>query len=636
MTGSQWADANYYMSAESSASPGKWKTLPYQRGWMDACTDPAVEEVSVQKSARTGFTQSIGAIIGYYMEHDPCPMSVVQPTLELAEIYSKEFIAPMLRATPVLSKIMFEDSEEKAKDSNNKILHKHFPGGVLSLIGANSGAGFRMVSRRVMFYDEPDGYTQSAGKDGDQLSLGKRRTEAYWNRKNIAGCTPLISGTSKIEELYKAGDQRRYYVPCPHCSHMDYLTFRETREGGHYMRWDKDDGSDAHFICRKCGCEIEHKHKNGMVARGEWRAHAPFKGHASFHIWAAYSPNINASWAQIASEWIAADKSKNPEKLKTFINTVLGEVWEERGDSPDWEKLYNRREPYRLNTIPEGALFLTAGLDVQKDRVVYEVTGWGRERCSWVIDTGVLPGDTSDHSEKGPWTKVFQLLGRVWERKNGFHVRISMLAVDSGAFTQSVYQFAWKAGAARVMAVKGDDGIHRQLVASPTVVDVDWEGQRVTRGTKKWLVGSDVAKNELYGWMRLKADGEVFPPGYLHFSQDLGEDYFKQITAEQLVPHKLKNGRVLMKWEPKANQENHWLDCKVYSRAAAFVVGLDRFTESDWTKLEELAGLTKPPDVTGPAEIVTTPDPEFHKSSTMIPDSGKRWIKPRQGWLKKR
>src|SRR6185295_6671455 len=211
-----------YLSAESAAEPGRWRTLPYQREIMDAITDPSVVKVSVMKSSRIGYTKCINATIGYYIHHDPCPMMVVQPTIDDAEGYSIEEIAPMLRDCPALAALV---PKPKSRDGNNTILRKRFPGGSLSLVGANSARGFRRVSRKVVIFDETDGYPPSAGTEGDQIQLGIRRTEYYWDRKIIAGSTPTIAGISRIERLFLAGDQRRYYVPCPHCAFMQVLQF---------------------------------------------------------------------------------------------------------------------------------------------------------------------------------------------------------------------------------------------------------------------------------------------------------------------------------------------------------------------------------------------------------------------------
>ena len=295
LTLSEWADTYAYLSVESSAEGGRWHTLPYQKGIMDAISDPLIEQVSLMKSARVGYSKILNHVIAYHIHQDPCPLMLVQPTIEDAQGYSKEEIAPMLRDTPCLAGLV---SDAKAKDGANTILQKQFPGGTLSLVGANSPRGFRRVSRRVVLFDETDGYPPSAGTEGDQIKLGIRRTEYYWNRKIVAGSTPTIKDFSRIERLYTQGDQRRYFVPCPHCNRMQYLRWAQ-------MTWSDNDPLTAAYKCESCNELIPHSKKRWMVERGEWRSTVPGNGkHVSFHIWAAYSYSPNATWSNLVEEFL--------------------------------------------------------------------------------------------------------------------------------------------------------------------------------------------------------------------------------------------------------------------------------------------------------------------------------------------
>jgi terminase, large subunit len=632
---SEWADEYFYLSAESAAEPGRWKTYAYQREPMDALTDPRVVQVTWMKSARLGFTKTLNAAIAYYMAHDPCSILLIQPSEDDAEGYSKEEIGPMLRDCPVLQELIPESLQRK-----NSMQHIRYRGGVLQLAGARSPGNFRRVSRRVVFGDEVDGYPPSAGKEGDPIELAKKRAEYFWNRKYAWGSTPTNAG-SRIEQLFHQGDQRRYYVPCPHCGHMDFLVFwRETtandgKPAGHFLDWPKGRPEEAHFVCSDCGCAIEHADKRTMLDAGEWRAHAPFDGHASFHIWTAYSASPNATWADIAREYEKAEAA-GPDQLKTFVNTWLGEVWKGSGDAPEWELLYQRRETYAQGSCPAGVLLLTCGVDVQKDRLVYEVVGWGRGKQSWSIDAGVLTGDTADLAEKGPWPQLDALLARTFPHAHGTELRIARLAVDSGFNTQTVYTWARRKPLSQVIAVKGVDSVG-VLIGTPSKVDVTVSGRRV--GYKVWKVSGHVAKTELYGWLRLgpptdeaRDAGATEPPGFCHFPQ-YGEDYFKQLTAEQLVPHKTPQGFTSFVWELIPGRENHFLDCRTYARAAAAVEGLDRWRESDWTRLEHAVGQPPPALPTPGAPVPTRPTP-----SSAPPRSGTArpgWIQRRPGYLQK-
>jgi phage terminase large subunit GpA-like protein len=625
---SEWADEHFYLSAESSAEPGRWRSLPYQREPMDCFTDARVEQITFMKSARVGYTKMLNAGIGYHMHHDPCAMLLIQPTLTDAKGYSKEEIAPMLRDCQVISELIPEEVERK-----NSLLHKRFPGGLLQIVGARSAASFRRVSRRVVLGDEADGYPPSAGLEGDPISLAIRRSEYFWNRKIVIGSTPTLAGSSRIEHLFLSGDQRRYFVPCSQCGHMAPFVFQRAGSGeaggpaGHLMRWTKGQPETAHFVCQECGGVIEPKDRRAVIERGEWRAAAPFTGHASFHIWAAYSYSPNATWADLVSEYEAA--VENRETHKTFVNTALGETWKEDGEAPDWEVLYNRREKYASGTCPTGVLLLTAGVDVQKDRLVYEVVGWGRGRRSWSIDAHVIPGDTSDETEAGPWPKLDALLERTFRHEGGTELRVAMLAIDSGAFTNTVYSWARRFPISRVIAVKGTDraGV---LIGMPSKVDVTIRGRKV--GYKVWPVAVGMAKTELYGWLKLRrptdearAAGAVDPPGYCHFPE-YGEGYFKQLTAERLVLQKDSRGFSTYIWTLPPGAENHALDTRVYARAAAAVVGIDRLTEQEWTDLEKSVGQAPPKKKAAPPTSTTPTTPA-------VPRSG--WIKPTPDWLKK-
>lgn len=606
---SEWADAYFYLSAESAAEPGRWHTLPYQRGILDAITDPTVERVTVMKSARVGYTKCMNACVAYHIHQDPCPILVVQPSIEDAEGYSKEEIAPMLRDVPVLAGLVQESS---VKTSAQTILHKTFPGGLLSMVGANSGRGFRRVSRRVVIFDEVDGYPASAGAEGDQIKLGEKRSEYYHNRKIVAGSTPLVAGASRIEELFLSGDQRRYFVPCPHCSHMDFLRFSARDDdielGGHVMRWPTDQPMGAYFLCKECGRQIDEEHKLAMITAGEWRAGKPSaeatRRHESFHIWAAYSLSPNATWGQIASEHIEA--KRRPETLRTFYNTVLGETWKERGEAPDWELLYQRREGYAIGSIPVDPLVVTCGVDVQKNRLIYEVVAWLGDKQSYSVDAGELLGDTSLDST---WQQLDALLTRTFPGPDGIEHHIRMLAIDSGYNTQQVYGWARRYPISRVIACKGASTA-RAIVGAASPVDVTVSGKKIQRGYKVFSIGVDLAKSELYGWLKMRREGDA-PPGYCHFPEYQG-DFFKQLTAEHLVTVTNKNtGRSTFAWHVLPNRENHYLDARILARVAAAMLGIDRMA---------------------PKTEATTPTPA---PVVAVPPGPPRnnWLAPRRGWL---
>jgi terminase, large subunit len=642
---SAWADAHFVLSTENAAEPGPWHTLPYQRGIMDAITDPRVEEITLMKSARIGYTSMIAASIAYHIAYDPASMLVVQPTVEDSKGFSKETIAPMQRDVPAVSDVRFRDEEERGpKDSSNTLMHKKFPGGVLSLAGANSGTGFRRISRRITFLDEVDAYPASAGDEGDPVALAEKRSETYWNRKRVRGSTPLVSGASRIEELYKAGDRRRFYVPCPTCGHMDFLTFREAKgedARGHWLCFDAESPekakASAHFICRGCGCEIEESRKRWMIERGEWRGDGIFRGHASFHIWAAYSYSPGATWGHIASEFVEANRG-GPEKLQTFVNTTLGETWAEKGEAPEWKALYDRAEDYEAGTVPTtSVVLLTAGVDVQADRFVYEVVGWAANLESWSIDAGTIPvGDTS---KPEAWDELDRLLARSFSGPGGV-MPIRWMAVDSGYNTNLVYAYS-RRHPKRVIACKGVSGA-RSLLGSPSDVDIKLDGKRISRGAKVWPVGVDMIKAEFYGWLRLETptreSGKPYPGGFCHFPTH-DDGYFKGITAEHLVKAKNRRGFVKLEWQVIPGRANHPLDARIYARAVTALARLDQHAAN---RTRAAAAVLAPPPVRSESEAAPARPPEPAAAvpeapRPVVPSSPGFWGgRPRGGWMRRR
>ena len=550
---SQWADKNAYLSAESSAEGGRWSTLPYQKGIMDAISNPNVEQVTLMKSARVGYSKILNHLIAYHIHQDPCPIMVCQPTLDDCQSYSKEEIQPMLRDTPCLHGLV---SDPKSKDGNNTLLQKNFPGGTLSLVGANSARGFRRVSRRVVLFDEVDGYPASAGTEGDQIKLGIRRTEYYWNRKIVAGSTPTIKDFSRIERLFEQTNQQRYYVPCPECNHMQYLKWPN-------MKWRDNDPDTVAYACESCGCLIPHSKKRWMVERGEWRATAPGNSkHVGFHIWAAYSYSPNASWSNLVEEFL---QSKNdPEQLKTWINTILGEVWEESAASKvGADGLMERAglETYDQGIPPEGVLTLCLGCDVQDDRLSMSLWGIGRNEEMYLVDRKVIYGSPA---RADLWKQMDQVLTSEYTNANGQKMKIDSAAIDTGGhFTQEVYQYVRERGQLGLIGIKGMGQKGKPPLGRPTKVDINFSGKALKRGVQLFPVGVDVIKSTLHNRLKDAEPGE----GYIHFYPTITHDYFEELTAERQVL-RYKHGYQERVWVKKSDARNEALDEMVYAYAA--------------------------------------------------------------------
>ena len=550
---SQWADNYAYLSAESSAEGGRWRTLPYQKGIMDAITDPNVEQVTVMKSARVGYSKILNHVIAYHIHQDSCPIMVVQPTIEDATGYSKEEIAPMLRDTPCLKGLV---SDPKSKDGENTLLQKKFPGGTLSLVGSNSARGFRRVSRRIVLFDEVDGYSASAGTEGDQIKLGIRRTEYYWNRKIVAGSTPTIKDFSRIERLFEQTNQQRYYVPCPECGHMQYLKWPN-------MKWRDNDPDTVAYACESCGCLIPHSKKRWMVERGEWRATAPGNSkHVGFHIWAAYSYSPNASWSNLVEEFL---QSKNdPEQLKTWINTILGECWEESAASKvGADGLMERAglEDYEQGIPPADVLTLCLGCDVQDDRLSMSVWGIGRNEEMYLIDRKVIYGSPS---RADLWKQMDEVLTSEYTNIYGQKMKIDSAAIDTGGhYTQETYQYVRERGQLGLIGIKGMGQKGKPPLGRPTKVDINFSGKALKRGVQLFPVGVDVIKSTLHNRLKNAEPKQ----GYIHFYPTITHDYFEELTAERQVL-RYKHGYQERVWVKKSDARNEALDEMVYAYAA--------------------------------------------------------------------
>lgn len=559
LTLSQWAERYAVLSRETSAQTGRFHAFQYQVGIMDAITDPTVEMVTVQKSARVGYTKILDHVAGFYIHQDPSPILVVQPRVEDAEDYSVTEIEPMLRDTPVLSEIV---GDLKKKDSKQKINKRVFRNGAsMSFVGANSPGGFRRITSRIVLFDEVDGYpVMGAGKEGDQIKLGIKRTETFWNRKIILGSTPTVKGESRIEKSYSSSDQRKYYVPCPHCGEYQVLEWGgpDTPYG---MKWDKDENGvgipdSVFYVCKATGCLIHESDKEEMVRRGEWRATKPFKGHAGFQIWAAYSLFVNASWKNLVAEWL--EVKDDPLMRQTFVNLVLGETYEDRGDRAlQEERLAARCEVWSAE-VPDGVAVITVGVDTQNDRFECEVVGWGMNEESWSIDFEVIEGDMET---PGPWDRLDAYLKRIWYRSDGRGFEVMAVCHDSGGHhTQKVYNFAKARLGRRIWAIKGESAVGGKR--SP-IWPTKTPSKRNKSSFRPVIIGVNAAKDSIRSRLHLVEHG----PGFMHYPVDRDINYFAQLTAERSV-RKTSGGQIYRVWELPPGRANEALDCRVYAYAA--------------------------------------------------------------------
>lgn len=596
---SEWASRYRQLSSEASSERGQWRNRPFQAEPMD-CLSPShpAERVVLMCASQLMKTEILVNFVGYIIDQDPGPILVVEPREEDAKTLSKDRIAPMLRDTPQLAGKV---ADVRSRDAKNTTLHKNFQGGHLTFVGAISPSGLAMRPIRYCLLDEVDRYPVSAGTEGDPVMLAIRRTDEFaWNKKILMASSPTIEGESRIALAYEESDQRKPYVPCPFCGEMQILHFSG-------LEWPNGKPEEAAYRCGSCRELIPHHRKAWMLANGKWVATKPSKVPG---FWISQLYSSRRTWGAIAEEFLEA--SKKQETLKVFVNTVLAETWKERGEAPEWKRLHDRCEDYPLGKVPAGGLLLTAGVDVQKDRLEVLVKAWGRNFESWIIDRHVITGDTS---REEVWKQLTAKLYESYEHENGAQMSLVQMAVDSGYETQSVYRWARRTADSRIMVVRGNpNGASSVPVSAPTAVDVNVNGRKIKRGLKIYIVGSSHFKAELYGWLRQErpAAGEDYPIGWNHFPQ-LDEEFFKQLTAEQLVTRINRNKYRVHEWV-KTRERNEALDCAVYARAAAAKVGIDRFTERNWRALEQTLRPTAPEiepppalDSEAPAQVVPVP-----------------------------
>jgi len=450
-------------------------------------------------------------------------MLSVQPTVELAKRNSRQRIDPLIEES---SELRERVRPARSRDAGNTMLSKEFTGGILIMTGANSAVGLRSIPARYILLDEVDAYPASADEEGDPVTLAEARSLTFAHRRKVLLIsTPTVKGFSRIEREYEASDRRRYFVPCLECGHRQWLRFER-------LRWEKGKPETARYHCEACDAGIAEHHKTAMLAAGEWKATAQADDPTTigFHLSALYSPVGWLSWEAIARSWEAAQGSD--EAIRAFKNTILGETWVETGEAPDWQLLYDRRERWAPGTVPRGGLFLTAGADVQKDRIEADVWAWGQGLESWLVEHLVIAGGP-ERAET--WAALDDLLMRTWRHASGARLALAKLAIDAGYEPTAVYGWARQVGIAQVAPVKGAEGFNRASpVSGPTYVDASDGGKRLRRGARLWTVAVSTFKAETYRFLRLerptqeeRESGEEYPPGSVHLPHWVEDEWLK-------------------------------------------------------------------------------------------------------------
>jgi phage terminase large subunit GpA-like protein len=536
---SEWADTYRVLSREASAEAGIWRTsrAPYFREPMDACRDPRYQEVVVKSASQMGKTELLLNIIGYYSQNDPSPMLLIQPTVEMAEAFSKDRLSPMIRDTKVLRDIF---SGPKSRTANNTIAHKTFSGGQITMIGANSPSNLAMRPIRILLCDEINRYPASAGTEGNPVELAKARTTTFYNRLVFKVSTPTEKYICQITDSYEQSSKGKYCMECPSCTHPNFITRDSLVIEDLYVR----------AACTECGAIHEER---------DWKSTEGYYVHEEDNnntrgFWINGYASRFMTWSEIEKKYLTAKES--PETLKVFTNTVLAEVWEESGERADPTVLLDRRENY--TEVPSAALALTMAVDVQDNRLEYEVVAWAEGLESWSMDYGVFLGDPSRDQVWQDLKDYFN--NNTFSHQSGHKMKINCMAIDLGGHhTQKVYDFAEKMKPDRVWPIRGVGGWGLPLVK---------EGRSKNKRTGKKVTLWNIAVDQAKIWLERRLKQNEPGAGYCHFNFNNNELYFEGLTAEKLVNSKNKAGFPVKKWVLEPGKRNEPLDLRVYNYAA--------------------------------------------------------------------
>jgi phage terminase large subunit GpA-like protein len=630
MTVSEWADQYRKLDKKSSAAPGDWRTsrTPYLREIMDCFSlSSDVSEVVFVKGTQLGGSECGLNMLGYIISESPAPTMCTLPTIKLGERYVTQRLDPMVRASPVLAEKVVP---ARSREGVNTKTEKEFVGGLLIISGGNSAASLRSAPIKYRIIDELDACPKDVEGEGDPVSLTSARQDTFIDRKSFLNSTPTDEIDTMIWPEYETSDQRKYYVPCPHCGHEQTLEWGGVTEN-YGIKWHNDDPDTAMYLCISCGAYIEEHHKTMMLEKGRWSALYPDRPKRGYWLNSLYSPLGWLSWSKIVREYQEAkqkDEQGDSRKLKTWTNTRLASVWKGQSQKIAEDELKARAEPYSLRTVPEKALVLTAAVDTQQDRFDIVVDAWGRGEESWVVDHIQIYGNPG---EEEVWKKLSDYLYSRFPHPRGKDLPISATAIDTGGwYTHDVYNWVRKQPEARcIFAIKGSNQAHDPIKGRSKLVDVNSrDGKVIPQGVKLWHVGVSVAKDTLFNRMKIIGEfpGQSFSkPGAMHFSHELKDEFYSQLTGEKKVQKVTSKGNKWM-WIPIPGRRAEVLDCKVYSLFAANCLDLHRYTPEMWDRLEERL-FPKQQSLLEDVEAQAIPDPvqehrkQFQRPVTRLPRS---------------
>lgn len=609
-----WARDHFKLAGESSHTKGAWVAWAFQVGILDFMSDDRIEELDVMKAKRVGYTKMVTAFLAYNIAHRRRKQALWQPTDDDRDSYVKSEIDPVL--DPATGVPAINSARRIGKGAAEEtIKYKPFRDSALHLLGGKASRAYRRITVAVAILDEISKFDRSIEKSGPPRGLARGRLEGAPYPKLVCGSTPLLKGMCHIEDAVEEAEGLvRYHIDCPHCG-ADHPLAWGGKDKAWGIKWDRGNPASVRHVCPHCRASITQADymPGGVPLGGAWvcertgKRYGPDRvwrdsagmpcnppRHLAVHVWTAYSPQ--RSWADIVTEFenaLKALEKGDVGPMQLFVNETLGETWELAGERTDEHALQARAEPYKLCTVPRGALILTAGVDVQRNRWEVTVYGWGRGLESWVVDVAVLDGNPAVDEE---WGAVLDYLQRRYPQEvGGLTMGISATSIDSSDQTQAVYNWVTKAQhqLKNLRAIKGDGADGLAILGPSSLQEVNWRGKKVVRGIKLWRVGVDAAKDLLLGQLSIEHPG----PGYVHFSDELPREFYEQLTAEQRVLARV-NGREAYRWI-KRRPRNEQLDNRNYALHAAMGLGLHKWTDAQWERLES--------QVQPPADLFSQP-----------------------------
>jgi len=595
-----WARDHFKLAGESSHQKGAWQAWAFQVGILDFMSDDRIEDLAVMKAKRVGYTKMVTAFVAYNIAHRRRKQALWQPTDDDRDSYVKSEIDPLL--DPLTGVPAINKARKQGKATEETIKFKPFRDSVLHLLGGKAARAYRRITVAVAILDEWSAFDQQIEKSGDPAGLAKGRLEGAPYPKFVGGSTPRNKGLCHVEKACgKTEGMLRFHIDCPHCG-VEHPLIWGGKHVAHGFKWTPGKPETVHHVCPHCHGAITQADylPGGVPLSGSWVCERTGKRYGAdriwrdsrgmpcnpprtlgLHVWTAYSPQRD--WSHIVEEFehAAADlEAGSGGLMTTFVNETLGETWELAGERTDEHALQARAEPYKLCTVPKGGLYLTAGVDVQRNRWEITVYAWGRGMESWVVDVVQIEGNPAVDEE---WDAVtHQLQRRYTQDWHGGSLGISATSIDSSDQTQAVY--SWVAKAQHILpnlrAIKGDGNEATNILGPSSAQDINWRGKKVPNGIKLWRVGVDAAKDLLLGQLAITKPG----PGFVHFSDELPREFYEQLTAEQRVLAKI-NGREAYRWI-KRRPRNEQLDNRNYALHAAMASGLHRYDDARWQKLE--------------------------------------------------